>query len=127
MSILLKIIYKAFYKTRNRKEHTKNAFVGLVTLYLTLTLTICFVIIMKKIFPYLSANIMKMIFGLFIFGLGCCVYFMCLRYVNRQFQSEKFYNNIKHSVLFCRIILIIISIIGVLYLPGLGLYIKLHN
>lgn len=124
MLILLKIIYKAFYKIRDRKDSAKNAYVGIVMLYLTLTSTIFFVLIMKKMFPYLHDNLMKWIFGCFIFGMGFLLYFRCSTYVKKQFQNETFYDNIEYSVLFCRFILILISLIGMLYLPGIGLYIK---
>ena len=124
MIILLKIIYKAFYKTRDRKNNTLNAFSGLITLYLTITLFAFILIILRNNFPYLKNNSVKVILGFFVFGIGFSTFQLCVLYVKKKFQQEGFFENIKYSVAFCRILFILINILGVIYVPGTFLFLQ---
>lgn len=119
MLLFLKIIYKSFYKTRDRRESTKNAFIGLVTLYLTWTLIIILLNIMECFFPiFRPSYIMDL---LCISVIAILAFLKCSKYVKKQLKTEDFYNDIKLSLLSCRVIFISIIIIGVAYIPGTAL------
>ena len=115
MLILLKIIYKSFYKRRDRKENTKNGFIGLVTLCLTWTIIIALVVFIKYFFPNFKFSYILILS--FITILGLFIFVNCKKYVKKQLKNENFYNDIELSLLLCRTIYISIWIIGTAYIP----------
>ena len=115
MLILLKIIYKSFYKTRNRKENTKNGFIGLAMLYLPLTIIIALVVFIKYFFPNFKFSYILILAITTISFLS--IYIISNKYVKKQFKNERFYNDIKLSLFLCRTIYISICIIGAAYIP----------
>lgn len=119
MLILLKIIYKAYYKTRNRRDITQSAFSGISTYFFTTTIFFLFLVATKRMFSHSSEMTIKLILGIIVFGLGFLTYFFCAKYVNKQFENERIYEDIKYSVTYCRFILFILSVICVFYFPGI--------
>lgn len=124
MLLLLKIIYKAFYKTKNRRDSTKSAFPGIVTYFFITTIFFLFIISTKGMFSNSPEIIIKIILGAIVFGLGFSTFFLCTKYVNKQFENERVYADIKFSVIACRAILIVINIMGVLYFPAILFYLS---
>ena len=113
--MLLKIIYKSFYKTRDRKENTKNGFIGLAILYLLWTIIIVLVEFIKHFFPNVKSVYILLLSISTISILS--IYIISNKYVKKQFKNESFYNDIKLSLLLCRTIYISICIIGAAYIP----------
>ena len=113
--MLLKIIYKSFYKTRDRKENTKYGFIGLVTLCLTWTISIVLLEFIMYFFPNFKFSYILILS--FITILGLFIFVNCKKYVKKQFKNESFYNDIKLSLLLCRTIYISICIIAAAYIP----------
>lgn len=115
--LLIKIIYKAFYKTRNRKESTKNAFVGLTTLFVTITIISSLMIGVSFIAFFQKETNFKLFLGAIMFVIGYFIYRRSSTYVDKLFKADTELGELKYSVLTCRMILISISLIAIAYVP----------
>lgn len=101
---LLKVIYKGFYKTRNRKESTKVSFAGMLTYYI-MSLVFIVLLMPKKLFDVqinLPNYALKVFLILLFIGGGFLLYRLLLNYANKKLNNDEFYQEIKWSVTACK-------------------------
>jgi hypothetical protein len=110
---ILRIFYKAYYKTRNRREHTISGFSGLFSIILTTWSGALIFKIVNRFFYDLGWHFFIIVSVVLIIAVWRYFITTFKKYVEAQFRKDEIFIEIPQSVMFCRLIIFILGIFGV--------------
>ena len=121
--LLLRIFYKAFYKTKNRREHTISAFSGFLTFHIIGILFIFILLIPFNPTEIISdLDALKIIYAILFIGLGYFVYRLLYKYSYNLLYRGNEDLELSYSVFTCRVIVSLLYVTFFVYVILLFIY-----